>query len=73
MRTEQFNIRLSKELAKDIEEVSRILKINKSEFVKVRLAEVIMKEKQTLLKSNNNLNLINTKKIIKRRKFQKKR
>ena len=50
MRTEQFNIRLSKELAKEIEQVSRLLKVSKSEYVKVRLAEIINEEKRRLAK-----------------------
>jgi len=46
MRTEQFNIRMSKELMRDLELVSKLLKVNKSEFVKVKLAELIREEKR---------------------------
>ena len=50
MQTEQFNIRLSRELAKDIALVSKLLKISKSEYVKVRLAELLREEKKRLTK-----------------------
>ena len=49
MQTEQFNIRLPTELVNDLEIVSKLLKINKSEWVKLKLAENIMEEKNKLL------------------------
>ena len=39
MQTEQFNIRLPVDLVNDLDVVSKLLKINKSEWVKLRLAE----------------------------------
>lgn len=42
MSTSQFNIRISKELEKDLDSISDILKITKSEYVKVRLAEAVL-------------------------------
>ncbi len=49
MDTEQFNIRISKELIKDLEVISRILKVSKSEWIKARLAEEVNEEKNKLL------------------------
>ena len=49
METEQMNIRLSKDLTDDLEIVSGILKINRSEWVKSKLAEEIHREKNRLL------------------------
>ena len=55
MQTEQFNIRLPTDLVNDLEIVSKLLKINKSEWVKIRLAEDIMEEKNKLLMELVNL------------------
>lgn len=49
MKTEQLNIRLPEELIKDLELVSSILKVNKSEWMKTKLAEHIFEEKKRLL------------------------
>jgi len=49
METEQFNVRMSKELLHDLDVISRLLKVNKSEWVKTKLAEDVHKEKSKLL------------------------
>lgn len=49
MQTEQMNIRLSQDLLGDLEVVSGLLKVNRSEWVKTKLAEEIHKEKNRLL------------------------
>lgn len=49
METEQMNIRLSQELVNDLDVVSGLLKVNRSEWVKTKLAEEIHKEKNRLL------------------------
>ena len=49
MQTEQINFRASKKLIKDIDIVSGLLKINRSEWIKTRLAEEAHKEKKRLL------------------------
>ncbi len=49
METEQFNIRLSRELLRDLIIISNLLKINKYEWVKTKLAEEINEEKNKLL------------------------
>ncbi|MFH1637924.1 MAG: hypothetical protein ABIB71_05855 [Candidatus Woesearchaeota archaeon] len=49
MLTEQLNIRLSQELIQDLDLVSCLLKVNKSEWIKTRLAEEVHKEKNRLL------------------------
>ncbi len=49
METEQFNIRMSKELLYDLETISRLLKVGKTEWVKARLAKEIHDEKSKLL------------------------
>lgn len=49
METEQLNIRLSQELIQDLDIVSGLLKINRSEWIKTKLAEEAQKEKNRLL------------------------
>ena len=49
MQTEQMNIRLSQDLVQDLDVVSGLLKVNRSEWVKTKLAEEIHKEKNRLL------------------------
>ncbi len=49
METEQFNIRMPKELVQDLDVISRLLKVNKSEWVKTKLAEEVHEEKKKLL------------------------
>ena len=49
MPTEQMNIRLSQDLVQDLEVVSGLLKVNRSEWVKTKLAEEIHREKNRLL------------------------
>ena len=39
METEQLNIRVPKELVADLEVISKLLKVNKSEWVKTKMAE----------------------------------
>lgn len=51
METEQFNIRMPKELVQDLDIISRLLKVNKSEWVKTKLAEDVHEEKNKLLMS----------------------
>ncbi|GIU69567.1 MAG: hypothetical protein KatS3mg002_0803 [Candidatus Woesearchaeota archaeon] len=48
--TEQFNIRMPKELLEDIDEISRILRVNKSEWIKIKLSEIVYEEKNRLKK-----------------------
>ncbi len=55
METEQFNIRLPTDLLHDLNIVSRLLKINKSEWIKTKLAEEVYKEKNQLLLELGNL------------------
>ena len=54
MQTEQFNIRLPTDLVDDLDVVSKLLKINKSEWVKLRLAEKVHEEKNKLLMELSN-------------------
>src|SRR3989338_2592091 len=49
METEQLNIRLSPELVQDLDIVSNLLKINRSEWIKTKLAEETQREKNRLL------------------------
>ncbi|MBL7147825.1 MAG: hypothetical protein ISS82_03295 [Nanoarchaeota archaeon] len=55
MQTEQFNIRLPTDLVSDLEVISKLLKVNKSEWVKLKLAEDVMEEKNRLLMELSNL------------------
>jgi metal-responsive CopG/Arc/MetJ family transcriptional regulator len=49
METEQVNIRMPKELVNDLDVISKLLKVNKSEWVKTKLAEEVHEEKNKLL------------------------
>ena len=49
MQTEQFNIRMPKDLVQDLDMISKLLKVNKSEWVKTKLAEEVHEEKNKLL------------------------
>ncbi len=49
METEQLNIRVSPELVHDLDIVSSLLKINRSEWIKTKLAEETLREKNRLL------------------------
>lgn len=49
METEQLNLRISQELIQDLDIVSGLLKINRSEWIKLKLAEEAHKEKNRLL------------------------
>jgi len=49
METEQFNIRMPKELLHDLDIISNLLKVNKSEWIKAKLAEEVYEEKNKLL------------------------
>lgn len=49
METEQLNVRASKELIHDIDIVTGLLKINRSEWIKTKLAEEAQREKNRLL------------------------
>ena len=49
METEQFNIRIPKDLVQDLDIISKLLKVNKSEWVKTKLAEEVHDEKNKLL------------------------
>tara|TARA_Y100000310_G_C20513188_1_gene729883 strand:- start:113 stop:430 length:318 start_codon:yes stop_codon:yes gene_type:complete len=55
METEQFNIRLPVSLLHDLGIVSRLLKINKTDWIKTRLSEEVYKEKNKLLMELGNL------------------
>tara|TARA_Y100000296_G_C4979752_1_gene160000 strand:- start:106 stop:333 length:228 start_codon:yes stop_codon:yes gene_type:complete len=50
METEQFNIRLPKDLLNDLGLISEILHVSKTEFIKVKLSELVYNERQKLLK-----------------------
>ena len=49
METEQFNIRMPKDLVQDLDIISKLLKVNKSEWVKTKLAEEVHEVKNKLL------------------------
>lgn len=49
METEQLNIRVPKDLLRDLDVISNLLKVNKSEWVKTKLAEEVHEEKNKLL------------------------
>ncbi len=47
--TEQLNLRMPKALLSDIDLISEILSINKSEWIKIKLGEIVYEEKSRLL------------------------
>lgn len=49
METEQVNIRMPKNLVQDIGMISKLLKVNKSDWLKTKLAEEVHEEKNKLL------------------------
>ena len=49
METEQFNIRMPKDLLQDLDIISNLLKVDKSDWVKTKLAEEVHEEKNKLL------------------------
>ncbi|HLD56694.1 MAG TPA: hypothetical protein VJA47_00200 [archaeon] len=49
MGTEQVNIRLPSELVDDLDTISKLLKVNKSDWIRTKLAEDVYQEKTRLL------------------------
>lgn len=49
-KTEQLNMRMPVELLEDIDEISKILRVNKSEWIKIKLSEIVFEEKNRLKK-----------------------
>jgi hypothetical protein len=47
--TEQLNLRIPKELIADLDKIASILKVNKSEWIKIKLGELVYEEKSRLL------------------------
>ena len=47
--TEQLNLRIPKELIEDLDKIASILKVNKSEWIKIKLGELVYEEKSRLL------------------------
>ena len=47
--TEQMNLRIPKELIEDLEKICSILKVNKSEWIKIKLGELVYEEKSRLI------------------------
>lgn len=46
--TAQLNIRMPVELLNEIDEISNILRVNKSEWIKIKLSEIVFEEKNRL-------------------------
>jgi hypothetical protein len=47
--TEQLNLRMPKELIEDLDKIASILRVNKSEWIKIKLGEMVYEEKSRLL------------------------
>ena len=43
--TEQLNLRIPKELVEDLDKIAKILRVNKSEWIKIKLGELVHEEK----------------------------
>lgn len=68
MKTAQFNIRLPKGLLDDLDLISGILHINKTEWIKTRIGELIYQERKALL---NDMQSLADKKLITRAQIKK--
>jgi hypothetical protein len=53
METEQFNIRLNKAMLYDLEFISQKYKVDKNDWLRTRLAEMIMQERTSIIDSEN--------------------
>ncbi|MGV8140849.1 MAG: hypothetical protein ACP5NW_00235 [Candidatus Woesearchaeota archaeon] len=53
--TEQLNLRMPKELLADLDKIASILKVNKSEWIKIKLSELVYEEKSRLLQKYSEL------------------
>ena len=60
--TEQLNLRMPKELLEDLDTISDILKVNKSEWIKIKLGEIVYSEKARLLEQESHLKRLREKK-----------
>ena len=47
--TEQLNLRVPKELLEDLDSISSILNVNRSEWIKIKLGELVYSEKTRLI------------------------
>jgi metal-responsive CopG/Arc/MetJ family transcriptional regulator len=47
--TEQLNLRIPKELVEDMDRIAKMLKVSKSEWIKIKLGELVYEEKARLL------------------------
>ena len=52
--TTQLNLRIPKELIVDIEDISKKLNVNKSEWIKIKLGELVYSEKNRLFSDTAN-------------------
>ena len=55
-KTTQLNLRIPDELIEDIDKISEILKVNKSEWIKIKLSELVHQEKSKILDQYISLN-----------------
>jgi hypothetical protein len=54
--TEQLNLRIPTDLINDLEKISQILKVNKSEWIKIKLSELVHSEKSKIIDQYVELN-----------------
>jgi hypothetical protein len=53
--TEQLNLRIPKELIADLDKIASILRVNKYEWIKIKLGELVYEEKSKLLQKYSEL------------------
>jgi hypothetical protein len=53
--TEQLNLRIPKDLIEDLDKIASILRVNKSEWIKIKLGELVYEEKSRLLQKYSEL------------------
>ena len=66
--TQQLNLRVPTELLDDMDKIASILKVNKSEWIKIKLSEIVYSEKSRLLDKYaelSNKGIINKKELDK--------
>jgi len=66
--TEQLNLRMPKALLDDIDTIARILKTNKSEWIKIKLGELVYEEKSRLI---NHYIELNKKGMLEKKEIEK--
>jgi len=66
--TQQLNLRVPKDLLRDLDAISDILKVNKSEWIKIKIGELVYLEKSRLLEQYASLS---DKGLVSKKEYEK--